>query len=373
MDSSQSSGIGFDIVMAIVLIVTALIGACAPVYLVNQDKMRGGSGRSTLFIVGNMFSGGVMVSAGLCHLLGEALRDMPQTRFPWATFLCGCGFLVTLCADKAASVLSHNSSSLHDSHHQGVVDDGEMIELTMGRDLAEAYRSSAVLHTDNYHRAQQQLEQDDDDVIERGHSGMVHARGDVVYMTSSPVVLTATLDTNDDELHNSNHDDDHIYNDNDDERKKLLGGDGDLGLRNVSHRHHHSNSNSNTRAIARTGSTGGSMRSEGCHAHDIILAGNSSAKVSFITAVLMGAALCFHSLLEGAALGAQETIANSMHIFIAIVSHKGLAAYALGSSVIETKVEYVLYIYNSDVCFFSIRMYSLKIDTLNKYYYWYAE
>ena len=83
------------------------------------------------------------------------------------------------------------------------------------------------------------------------------------------------------------------------------------------------------------------MRGEGCHAHDIILAGNSSAKVSFITAVLMGAALCFHSLLEGAALGAQETIANSMHIFIAIVSHKGLAAYALGSSVIETKVECV--------------------------------
>jgi zinc transporter 1/2/3 len=65
------------------------------------------------------------------------------------------------------------------------------------------------------------------------------------------------------------------------------------------------------------------------------------AKVSFITAMLMGVALSFHSLLEGAALGAQETITNSMHIFIAIVSHKGLAAYALGSSIIESKVEYV--------------------------------
>ena len=60
--------------------------------------------------------------------------------------------------------------------------------------------------------------------------------------------------------------------------------------------------------------------------------------MSFITAMLMGVALCFHSLLEGAALGAQETITNSLHIFIAIVSHKGLAAYALGSSLVESRV-----------------------------------
>jgi len=301
MDASQSSGIGFDIVMAIVLIATALLGACAPVYLVNQDKMRGGSGRSTLFIVGNMFSGGVMVSAGLCHLLGEALRDMPQTRFPWATFLCGCGFLVTLCADKAASVLS-SSSSLHDGHlhHQGGVDDGEMIELTMGRDLAEAYRSSGA-HGDDERC----------DVVE---TAPVHARGGVVYM----------MEGGDDE----------------DERKKLLGEDGILCRTSAAAaRDHHQEYHRNAAAAANSHNNANRV-DEGCHAHDVILGGNTSAKVSFITAVLMGAALCFHSLLEGAALGAQETIANSMHIFIAIVSHKGLAAYALGSSVIETKVEY---------------------------------
>ena len=60
--------------------------------------------------------------------------------------------------------------------------------------------------------------------------------------------------------------------------------------------------------------------------------------VSFITAVLMAVALCFHSILEGAAMGAQPTLANSLHIFIAIVSHKGLAAYALGSSIAESNV-----------------------------------
>ena len=62
----------------------------------------------------------------------------------------------------------------------------------------------------------------------------------------------------------------------------------------------------------------------------------------------------FHSLLEGAVLGAQETITNSMHIFIAIVSHKGLAAYALGSSIIESQVEYVCVC----VCVFSCMFFS---------------
>lgn len=42
------------------------------------------------------------------------------------------------------------------------------------------------------------------------------------------------------------------------------------------------------------------------------------AQVSFLTAVLMGVALTFHSLLEGAALGAQQNVGGSLHIFIAI-------------------------------------------------------
>lgn len=44
----------------------------------------------------------------------------------------------------------------------------------------------------------------------------------------------------------------------------------------------------------------------------------AGAQVSFLTAVLMGVALTFHSLLEGAALGAQPDVVKSLHIFIAI-------------------------------------------------------
>ena len=41
---------------------------------------------------------------------------------------------------------------------------------------------------------------------------------------------------------------------------------------------------------------------------------------------------------HGMAMGAQANIVDSVHIFIAIAAHKGLAAYALGSSVVDSQV-----------------------------------
>ncbi len=143
-------------------------GAYVPVYLARMDKLKGGTGRSLVYVLGNMFSAGgdlqrlvvvvvlaplfcwkqhitahilcaskfniitrrclclpvferdhcalqltkhlpvnllraVMVSAGFCHLLGEALKQMPKMFFPLAPFLCGLGYLLTLVADKVVS------------------------------------------------------------------------------------------------------------------------------------------------------------------------------------------------------------------------------------------------------------------------------
>lgn len=55
---------------------------------------------------------------------------------------------------------------------------------------------------------------------------------------------------------------------------------------------------------------------------------HAARQVSFITACLMAVALCFHSLLEGAALGAQQDVAESLHIFIAILAHKVRLAFS---------------------------------------------
>ena len=55
----------------------------------------------------------VMVSAGFVHLLGQAIVELPvlgENSFPWAPFLCACGFLSTLLADQYADSLSENKS-----------------------------------------------------------------------------------------------------------------------------------------------------------------------------------------------------------------------------------------------------------------------
>lgn len=59
--------------------------------------------------------------------------------------------------------------------------------------------------------------------------------------------------------------------------------------------------------------------------------------LSFATAVLLACALCIHSILEGMALGAQSSMRSTEDIMIAIAAHKGLAAYALGASIVESK------------------------------------
>lgn len=59
-------------------------------------------------------------------------------------------------------------------------------------------------------------------------------------------------------------------------------------------------------------------------------------RVSFLTALFLGIALSLHSVLEGLALGAQQTINASEDVLLAIGAHKGLAAYALGASLVDS-------------------------------------
>lgn len=53
--------------------------------------------------------------------------------------------------------------------------------------------------------------------------------------------------------------------------------------------------------------------------------------------MFLGLALSLHSVLEGLALGAQQTIEATKDVLIAIAAHKGLAAYALGASLVDSK------------------------------------
>ncbi len=323
----------FDLVAALILFMTALAGACAPLYLAGYNMIFRSPGadaasqrpafhahakRSLAFVVGNLFSAGVMVSAGLCHLLGEAIRDMNRIQldrrileaeqagvdaqttlenltsstfaheFPWATFLCGCGLLVTLVADKFATVMSSRTNMDIPTCCSGV-------PVSSPGGISRQL-SGGAYSVEMYHRV--------------GASGManVHVHGqDDGEGEGGQAPSTATLST--------------AKREGDAQAEHELSSTPPSNPLMPSHRHGNSNTNTNSNSMG-----GSSIKS-------------TKKPVSFITAMLMGVALCFHSLLEGAALGAQETITNSLHIFIAIVSHKGLAAYALGSSLVESRVD----------------------------------
>ena len=101
-------------------------GAYAPVLLSRRDRRAGGSGRSLTFVLLNMFSAGVMVSAGFCHLLGEALKVMPRgMQFPLAPFLCGAGYILTLVMDKIAHTASGGGRSSGGGPHAAASDSSD--------------------------------------------------------------------------------------------------------------------------------------------------------------------------------------------------------------------------------------------------------
>lgn len=309
---------GFDVLAATILALTAALGAYAPVLLSRRDRALGGNGRSLAYVLGNLFSAGVMVSAGLCHLLGEALRSMPPTMlFPLAPFLCGAGYMLTLVADRVAAHASGATTAAtagsSGGQHEAPGCAGCHLPVALiGSDGA------AVIGAGSLPRSKVS----DDDVESQ----------QLLVPSRAPGVLP----------------------------DKAVGGlvEPSGHFSSVSGRHAAAKLAADGAGLASPDAErqqqqpcvgGGALETDGSESSDAgppggsvqrsafsRSGGSSNRHVTFITAVLMGVALCFHSLLEGAAMGAQQTISNSLHIFIAIVSHKGLAAYALGSSIVDS-------------------------------------
>ena len=349
----------FDLLSAIALAFTAAIGAYLPVFLCRRHQRKGGTGRSLSFVIGNMLSAGVMVSAGFCHLLGDAILQMPQFHeFPLAPFLCGCGFLLTLCADSAATALSGGGSHIVDGGELGV------LELAIGEHknkssdisgtcLDELENGSELLR-DNSVLGKKYISTMHQSIEDKLESNMINLdeRTDSISMESSPLLhRKMSQECDDDQCRHS------PVDELESGRSTAVDTRAGTGTIYPVSRDILSVNVDSVRlpqeAAASISLNEGQRPSRRgmpssvhghCHpghlaiqAHDIP-GGSIHASVSFITAVLMGVALCFHSLLEGAAMGTQDTVANSLHIFIAIVSHKGLAAYALGSSIVDSNV-----------------------------------
>lgn len=73
------------------------------------------------------------------------------------------------------------------------------------------------------------------------------------------------------------------------------------------------------------------------HSHGHSHLGTSSGSSSLAVAVVLFIALSFHSVLEGLGIGAQTS--SAWGVFLAIVVHKGLAAFALGSGLVQSSLK----------------------------------
>lgn len=64
----------------------------------------------------------------------------------------------------------------------------------------------------------------------------------------------------------------------------------------------------------------------------------------FLRSFILLFALSIHSVFEGMALGLQDEIKNTLYLLFAMVLHEGLAAFALGASLLKSSVRFSIYV-----------------------------
>lgn len=88
----------FKILAVVLLISTGLAGGLIPLRISLSDRGR------RFLALGNAFSGGIFLGAGVIHMLGDSIETFGSMAnaggFPWALLICCCGFLGILLLEK---------------------------------------------------------------------------------------------------------------------------------------------------------------------------------------------------------------------------------------------------------------------------------
>ncbi|KXZ51082.1 hypothetical protein GPECTOR_14g66 [Gonium pectorale] len=310
----------FDTFSAVLLFFTAIGGAWLPKYLCSHGAHVSGP-QSLAFHLGNMLSAGVMLSAGFCHLLADAHRYLLFVgRFPVSNFLAATGYIITLLADQVVQYVT-------DQQEAAAGGDGAHAS---GGSSAGAAAGGGRLLNGGYAK----LPTSTTELTTMPAGGTV-ASSSEGNLTTAVLRESAAAKARDPE-HGA--------------AARVADGEDGKGLGARSSRLLSSGTaggalseDEGCRLMVRKDS-GSARRPEGasdggggkdCHGSGVV-ALLGGRKLSFATAVLLASALCIHSILEGMALGAQQSMRSTEDIMVAIAAHKGLAAYALGASIVES-------------------------------------
>jgi len=288
----DSDRLVFDVLAAALLLLCGVGGAHAALFAFRAQGegaagggdaggAAAGAGRGprrgaavSLFTLGVCVSGGVMLGAGFCHLLGDASRGLWARSgpggYPTAELLAAVGFLVTLLADQAAGAAAARAAD-------GAGGGGRVARWRRGE-------------------------------------------GDPLALDvelSSPTGAAEAAAAGDG------------------------GGGGGLGLGLGLGAPASPPSGGSARPSARasqateaSAAAGGDVRS----LRAAVLASSSAAAPASASSLVLALALSVHSVLEGAAMGAQPSLESSFDVFLAVVAHKALASYALGTALLEANV-----------------------------------
>ena len=200
------------------------------------------------FTYANAFSGGVMLSAGFTHLLGEASEQIHNKyEYPFAELCCGIGYLLTLLAETITQHSSETLTDMDEKHHHHM--------------SFHSHKNGSL----SLRRANSSADPE---------SGGLFGNMDKEYGT------------------------------NDSESKELLKDEHALRKSSTFDSLHHPN----------------------------------SATVKPLSALVLGIGLSFHSIIEGIAVGSQGDYTKMQSVLIAVLLHKGLAAFVLSSLVTESKI-----------------------------------
>eukprot|EP01084_Bolivina_argentea_P233937 393887_1 len=298
MSEEYSLMIKFYMMGGIFLI--GLAGGTLPLLIVksvaDRSSQKGKEKERSLVEMLNMFASGMFFSSCFLHLLPDAMADLndviPASRgFRWACFFTTLGFILILLAEEGINAIFHlNDRLLH-------AKDGDDAQLDWISD-SFPYTSKKCRHSWSFN-----------------HSTCKETEPELKSFSPSDTAVEGNLSYHRTQQHpiceSSLH---HSFSKAPNERKI----ESNPLLLQPTHYDGLDDNEGSSRSYLSRSHIGNDTKSEG--------SGNTVGITAIFTLVI---ALGFHSFVEGLGLGASHT--GTSGIFVAIVLHKGLAAFSIGT------------------------------------------
>eukprot|EP00162_Nutomonas_longa_P004814 comp15524_c0_seq1/m.23729 comp15524_c0_seq1/g.23729 ORF comp15524_c0_seq1/g.23729 comp15524_c0_seq1/m.23729 type:complete len:424 (-) comp15524_c0_seq1:30-1301(-) len=282
-----------------VLFLIAVAGGILPFYA----RRAGTASYERWLNLGNIFSGGIFVSAGMCHLLPHAVEGLASRghhehgtesgsesggggggghnhAFNPAYLLTVLGLLLTLGIESWTSGGSHGHGHGHGHGHEHAAEHDD--EQQEPRGLGGVSSAGSA------------------DIVERGAGKTLQGTNQLLPIERCNVM------TSDPSEHNHNH--------SHSPQGSVSGEDANL-LANAS---------------PPMAPAGGPVQSDSGNSDAFNPGSRRRRLAAVILPLLVAVLLSFHALVEGAALGLANSVSDARSVFIAIFMHKAFASFALG-------------------------------------------